>query len=394
MINYIFIIFPLTALAYYPLFLEEFESPKAISLISFSCFAVFFIDWRKLISDKIAIALSLFTVSSAISSALSIDKHMSFFGNIRCPNGFLVNASYLVFYMSLRQNIKSLHEAKKILYILTFCAFVVSSYAMLQVVGIDFQGWTGVLESSGYTRPMSTLGHPNFMAAYLSMTFPFILYLYFDSENVIKKCLYMIVILTSITAIFLSLSRGMLISFLVGVFFYFAVKKYFKCIFYVLSVSLIILTSCFFISEPFKNIALSRYKHMLNPGMARIEYPSAAIRIWKRYPFFGIGTDAFEIGFQHQRTKKYWELEKAGSPHRAHNDFLNILATQGLFGALCSIFLTIVIFLTALKSTTRLLISTVTSIIVFYVQGLTSFVIVPTGVLFILCAALLNLEDF
>jgi len=66
---------------------------------------------------------------------------------------------------------------------------------------------------------------------------------------------------------------------------------------------------------------------------ARPEYWLGALRVWHHHVFLGAGTDNFEIAFRHVASPHYWVIEPGGSPHRAHNDFLNVLATQGLLGA-------------------------------------------------------------
>jgi O-antigen ligase len=60
----------------------------------------------------------------------------------------------------------------------------------------------------------------------------------------------------------------------------------------------------------------------------------AAWDIFRDHPLVGAGLDTFQIAFADKRTVAYWNLEWNGSPTRAHNEGLNILATQGLLGGL------------------------------------------------------------
>ena len=67
----------------------------------------------------------------------------------------------------------------------------------------------------------------------------------------------------------------------------------------------------------------SRQAHLAG-GVGHLSRPSAV----------GTGLDTFQIAFADKRTVAYWNLEWNGSPTRAHNEALNILATQGLLGGL------------------------------------------------------------
>src|SRR5207249_6347574 len=72
----------------------------ALPILTFSSYASFFVDWRIVLKDKIALGLITLTASAAISTLWTIDPHMSLYGTIKCPAGLLVYASYLVLYLS------------------------------------------------------------------------------------------------------------------------------------------------------------------------------------------------------------------------------------------------------------------------------------------------------
>lgn len=392
--NAIFLLLPALTLLYFPLAFEEFEQPKAFALIAFACFSAFWVSWKRLLSDRVAQTLLLFVLSAAVSSYFSIDWHLSVFGNIKCRDGLLVIASYLVFYLAVAEHAASEDVAQATIDVFLACSVVVASYGIAQVMGYDFKQWNGMLKEINYTRPMSSLGHPNFMANYLAMTLPFALWRLGKSRQILQKAIYAAMVVLFVSVICLSLSRGMIIAAIVGALVYFlhSKTKHRNILYFVLAIALtgaLLLA----ISPRFRETAIHRMTAIVAPGPARVEYPRAAIKIWKRYPWFGIGTDAYELGFQHQRTPYYWRVERAGSPHRAHNDFLNILATQGIFGALTALLLTAAIMARALASKSIFAAPATASIVVFYIAGLTSFFIVATGTLFLLCAVLLEAKE-
>jgi hypothetical protein len=391
----LFILIPIIAFIWAPLFIEEFETSKVIALITFSCFSFFWTDFKPLKNDAVAQSLALFTVSAALSTLFSIDWHMSVFGNIKCRAGLLVFVSYLIFYLAAVKSINAYRIAIQMIDTLILCAGLVSVYAIAQVLGYDFRTWNNTLLSAGYTRPMSTLGHPNFMAGYLAMILPYCVWRIETSNDLFQKVPRGTILLFSITAIALSLSRGMCIAAIVSMSVYFILTKAkFPKLRLYAGIPGIIVVLALVILPSFRHTAIDRAQSLLSPGPARTEYPLAAIRMWKTAPFLGIGTDTYEIGFRNRRTPIYWQVEPAGSPHKAHNDFLNILATQGLFGALASIILTLMVALQCLNSKRSMFFApAVASIVAFYIEGLTSFTVVATGTLFLLSIVFLKAKE-
>lgn len=389
----LFILIPATSLLYMSIHLEEFERPKAFALISFACFAFFFVDWRLLLKDKISTFVPLFVLSAVASTLTTIDWHVSFFGNPKAPMGLLVVASLLVVYVAALQTIKKISDIEVVAWLFVALSNILSIYAILQVFGVDFKDWQGVLNMDGYVRPMSLLGHPNFLANYLAMTLPFFLWLYSKSKYWDIKAFLFLGMLSSLAAIFYSQSRGMWIAAVAGVTVYYAISGVTKTqVLRILATLSLVIASTTLISKDFRNTVMDRVHHLFTPGTARIEYPLAALRIWAKYPVFGSGTDTFETAFQHERTAHYWDIERAGSPHRAHNDFLNVLATQGAFGALILLFLTWAIIAKARIVASKDMAAPIAAICVFYVAGLSGFVVISTGVLFMVTLSMLSIE--
>lgn len=387
----LYVLLVLSALAYYPLFpSEEFETSKVYILMSFACFGFFYVSWKQIFQDRIAWYLLIFIGSIGLSTIYSIDRNISIFGNPKFPNGFLIWVSYLIFYLAACQYLTTYIDKLRASRIVIITSFVVSCYAIVQVLGYDFKQWFGTLNEHGYMRPMSTLGHPNFMAAYLSMTLPFCLERFDLSELKIERIFSAIVGIVSLITIFFSQSRGMWWATLGAIFCYqYLSKRSFKKIYAMVIVLFIITGIATSTSKTFREEFGYRLKAIGNLGVARIEYLKGAIRIWKRYPLLGAGSDNFELAFQHQRTQQYWIVERGGSPHRAHNEFLNILATQGIVGAVSVIFLTISVFSLLYYSQAPMVSA---SIVAFYIQELSSFHCVATMVLLMLCLSFIRMK--
>ncbi len=385
----LFLLLIATALLYYPMYLEEFEQPKSLVLVAFSCFAAFFVSWRQVVVDKVAAALLLFCVSAGGSTILSIDTHMSLFGNIKCPCGLFVLVSYFVVYLAATSLDKS--DIEQVFNTLTATSIAVSGYALLQVTGHDFMTWLGAPASYGYTRPLSFMGHPNFMAEYLAMALPALLWRFNQNWRVIYRAFYGAATAMSIAAIFFSQSRGMWIAAFISVNLYLVlIRTSFIRMAIMYSIAATILALCLAASPQVRHTFKTRIENVviLEPG--RVEYMRGAVKVWQRYPFFGVGTDAFELGFQHQRTPYYWKIESAGSPHKAHNEFLNILATQGIFGAISALLLTLAVGLRLLRTRAYAAMPMIAGVVAFYVASLSSFTVISSGCLFMVYLACLR----
>lgn len=389
------LIFGCSVLIYYPFFIEEFETGKVLAITAFACFAGFYVNYKHLLKDKITQVLSLFVLSAGLSTYLSIDWHMSLYGNIKCRAGLSLYASLLIFFLSLKDHLKRNRDIQKSIEVIVILSLGVALYACFQVIGIDLKTWKGALKNLNYTRPMSFLGHPNFMANYLAMTLPFTVYLFEKASLKRFKYLYGSITGLSIIAIYFSLSRGMYFATLGALTSYFILnkKRLSANLIPVAVMSFIVLLNVMILSPSFRATALERYENMFNLGGPRLEYMKNAFRVWKRYPITGSGTDTYEIAAQHHRSDYYWSIEAGGSPHRAHNDFLNILSTQGFIGGFIVILLSALIFLKAKASKSIYRVPAIASIIAFYIAGLSSFYISSTLLLFLFSLHLLHVGE-
>ena len=73
---------------------------------------------------------------------------------------------------------------------------------------------------------------------------------------------------------------------------------------------------------------------------SRVEVWKTAVRIAAEHPVFGVGPDAFEIGFRKHRTEAHVRmLGPVAGQADAHNDFLHVAATTGGLGLLAYGFL-------------------------------------------------------
>jgi tetratricopeptide (TPR) repeat protein len=69
----------------------------------------------------------------------------------------------------------------------------------------------------------------------------------------------------------------------------------------------------------------------------RVELWRAGLRMFRDHPLMGAGLDAFIAAFPPYRTATLTQIEWGGTPAKAHNDAVQILATQGALGGLAAL---------------------------------------------------------
>ncbi|MCL5676080.1 MAG: O-antigen ligase family protein [Patescibacteria group bacterium] len=125
-------------------------------------------------------ALILFLISQIFSTVFSLDTHISFWGYYsRFHGGLLSTISYTVLFYALVSNLSNpsaslgtglsnLGNLKKFLGVILAAGILVSFYGILEHFGIDKNLWVQDVEN----RVFSTLGQPNWLAAYLAVLIP------------------------------------------------------------------------------------------------------------------------------------------------------------------------------------------------------------------------------
>ena len=112
--------------------------------------------------------LALFTGSQVLATIFSIDPHVSFFGYYsRFHGGLLSTFTYVLLYYGFISNFE-LVTMKQLLRYTLASASIVAIYGILEKFGIDAHMWVQDVRA----RVFSTLGQPNWLAAYLAVILP------------------------------------------------------------------------------------------------------------------------------------------------------------------------------------------------------------------------------
>src|SRR5205807_364295 len=79
---------------------------------------------------------------------------------------------YLALFLATRALCRHPVAGRRLLAAVVPATAVASAYALVQLAGLDPVTWDNLSLFAGRFRPFSTLGHPNFLAAYLVLAVP------------------------------------------------------------------------------------------------------------------------------------------------------------------------------------------------------------------------------
>ncbi len=347
------------------------------------------------------VALTLFLASEIISTIFSIDPHTSLFGYYGRFNGGLYSIiSYIILFYGFIQYFdrKSL---SKYLNISLFTSVIVMLWGLPGKFGYDLScyAFMGQLNNNCWTdqfrpaeRMFSTLGQPNWLGAYLAINFFIGMYIaieYLTSKNKHKHdrtiaYIYITYMLLNYICVLFTKSRSALASILVGLIIYpiavflFDRNLLSKKVIYTGVVTALLFIIPLFI---FKTGVVSIDKYLTLPSFKQQKItkltplPSTPVTpsqitdslnirkivwegAWKlgsMYPLFGTGLETFAYSYYfvrpiaHNQTSE-WDFLY----NKAHNEYLNYLATTGYVGLLTyllSIAMTVVLAIIYMKKT-------------------------------------------
>lgn len=406
-------IFITTPLAMHPYTSELFEFNKMWLLFIYSLIIFFLWGSRIIIERKLEIRrtffdipLLLFLFSQFLSTIFSLDSHTSFWGYYsRWNGGFLSTLCYVFLYFAFVTNIltqdkvESFKKAGKMLFAVFLSGVIVALWGLPSHFGYDptCLAFRGSLDVSCWTeafqpkiRMFSTLGQPNWLAAFLLILIPIGTAYVINSAKEIKKSSLFDVPLLKTAGFFLAtllfyydlgwtLSQSGFVGFWVGnlvfVFLYFmlVLRKNSLSLFstlkqrnvlILLGMQFIFLLTTFFTANPIPRLQVFSWdyltKNVVSQNAALPGTPSeateqsaqpalessitgsgqirqivwrGAIDIWKSYPILGSGVETYAFAYykfrpaEHNLTSEWDYLY-----NKAHNEFLNYLATTGILG--------------------------------------------------------------
>lgn len=365
---------------------ELFEFNKMIFIYLITVLIVFIWILKMILLKKIIlkktildIPIIIFLCSQILSTIFSIDRHTSLYGYYGRFNGGLISiiAYVLLFYLFVA-NINREH-VEKTLKISLISSFLVILWGLPGKMGHDlscllFLGqfnnncWTNQFRPA--ERMFSTLGQPNWLGAYLAINFFIGLYFFITEKKSIKYLIYLFLVYSSIL---FTRSRSALAAIFIGIiplsiYIYQEKKilaKFIKSLKY-LFIFFIIATVIFKtgvgkidkIIDPktYSNLFAKKEvvgnKAIANPTPINVTESfdirkivwEGAIELSKKYPILGTGVETFAYSYYFVRPQAHnltseWDYLY----NKAHNEFLNYLATTGYLGLISYLAMVIIL---------------------------------------------------
>ncbi len=307
--------------------------------------------------------LIIYLSSQLLSTLFSIDRHTSLWGYYsRFHGGLLSTISYLLLYFAFVSNFdkqKTLNAVRCIL----GAATLVAAYGILEHFGIDAKYWVQDVKN----RVFSTLGQPNWLSAWLAALLPVSLALALgntkqetrDTKKYVSRIAYCVLPVLFLLCLLFTKSRSGIPAALLSLAFFFfllalpkilTLKKKFLALAIALFVLIFLIAGIWGTKTLFPN-AFQDIPYIL--GLTdKVEIPlhevyqpgsesgdirkvvwRGAIKIWKNYPLFGSGVETFAYSYYNFRPVEHnfvseWDFLY----NKAHNEYLNFLATTGAVG--------------------------------------------------------------
>lgn len=329
--------------------------------------------------EKIFLGVFLFFISTFISTVLSISPYRAFWGNAERMEGFISLFFYLILFLILREIFKNKKDALTI-FLISFIIFGI--IATLDVL----PAWI----KDPKIRPEGIMGNGAYMGIVGMLTF-FISLFCLDwkkeSKDLFLKIISILGLIFGLLLLLISQTRSAFLGFLFGISLYAFLKfpKIFKILFLVF-LGVFILILAIIPPEKFPLVILSRVSEILHgkivgSSLTRLLVWKIFLNGWLERPFFGYGPESSPYIFGKFLNPRLLEIEQAIFD-RAHNKYVELLATQGIFGFLSYLFLFFSLILAIIKLEKRILPSLLALFGAFFVNNFFIFDIQYTWIVF------------
>lgn len=327
---------------------------------------------KDFLSEPLVAPVAALVLSYLISTAFSIFPRVSFFGSYGRLDGTLTRSGFILLFIVMAVNLRRRAQVERLLTTVCVVSFPVAIYAILQHYNLDPYQWNAF----NVERSVSTIGHPIFSAAYLSMSLFVILGRLllslsnkdrFNGKNLIRSGLYAGLAILDLAAILFAVARGPLIGLFAGLTFFglaiLAIWRLRKVFFGFAAFALLALIVLVVLNIPggplarFRDVpGLSSFGHIFDAeagtgrirsllwdGMSRLAAPHAPLNFPNRTtdslnfirPLVGYGPETIRYTFESYYNPEMFSLEARDIVYdHSHNEFWDSLALNGILGML------------------------------------------------------------
>jgi O-antigen ligase/tetratricopeptide (TPR) repeat protein len=368
--------------------------------------------FRRVVSslrDPLVVGVLLFLLSAAASTVCSISPRLSFRGTPASEFGLVTVGAYTILFFATRWLCRDEADCRRLLAATIVTAAVTSTHAAAQVAFCDPIPWDEVSRLDHYIRPFATMGHPNFLAGYLVMVLPIVILL--ADQAMFERRWWRLALLVAITggvilAVVAACSRGAWLALagtlLVGAAGWTILKRGKRVGIVILAVIPLVVAGVAVVCACTPGggailWGLTKRAYLFTYADSRREIWGSAWSLFRDHPWLGCGLDTFHLAFAQKRTVGYWMREWNATPSRAHNEALQILATQGILGIGAAFVVLVSLGMTIARAwrdrgreQRLLLVAIVAGLTGYLVQASFSFTVAGQGTLLVTFAAILS----
>lgn len=361
----------------------------------------------KCFQDPIVLGIGLFCLSAGLSTILSISPHCSLHGAQDSYWGLGTIVACGILLLATRQLFRTTANIQLVFRSAVVSGIIAAIYALLQLLRLDPLHWDQASHIDGYVRPFGTLGHANILGGYLVMVLPLATYLLAQGvrdRRWLVVCGYSsglslmlaIIVFTLSRSAWLVLAGYALISS--ALWWYHGITRRPVLVAGTGSCLALMLSSVCFPSV--RQPLIGRIAHLVEPG-GRAFVWKTGMGLFAERPLVGQGLDTFALAFQAHRPVEFELLEWGQTPARAHNEVVQLLATQGLSGLLTMLVVMFGLLVASRRTWSRadserrwLLMAIWMSMVGFGCQTLLNSLTVPTVTLFVSLLGVLSCWGF
>jgi O-antigen ligase len=273
--------------------------------------------------------LGLFAASFFVAFLLTPVKSVALFGDTGRNVGFL-NYLFLIIIALYSAYKLSLENIKNIYWTVFALNFVLTLYGLLQHFKIDFLQW-----KTQYNPIILMTGNPDFASSLLGLFAVVCVAGLFLNFNILAKIVIGLVTIFTCLVIYWTQARQGLVATVAGLGFFALVLLWQKS-----KKATIALSALELIAGAFSILGMLQIgpltKYLFKASITDRGYNwRAAIGMFKSHPWFGVGVDRYAAYFLQYRSPKYPLLYGyTQTVTNAHNVFLEIFATAGVFAGL------------------------------------------------------------
>jgi len=294
--------------------------------------------------DPIGAGVLLFACSALLSTVFSISTRTSLEGETESFAGLPTLLAGAALFFATRKACGSWPGGRGLLLAPVIGATIAASYALGQAMGLDAFAWYRVAEFGG-ARPFGTLGNANTLSAFLAAVWPIEVCLAIHSARRSRRFIavvFGVAALVGALAIVRSASRagwlglGLGVVGVVIVLFAAGEQRFARRFVLVAAATAGVGLALALLLPSGRDFIRVLWTRLVTPtglGSRRFLW-GTAFDLFLGHPILGTGVDTFGLAFSPLRTPEFWAMEWNTSFVRAHNEGLQVLATQGALGAL------------------------------------------------------------